>query len=174
LTPLGASIEISPRAIRRRSTASVNDARARPQNSISAPTLARRLIAKIATVFQAHQRDAKDAAGARRGRQALTDVTRDVANLQVIKSFRHKELGELFATGKSAAIPPELRRKCLNRLTVLNQAASVREVTGVGFVTHPLQGTNPIRYSLSVSEAWRITFEFENGDAYRVDVEQYH
>jgi proteic killer suppression protein len=92
----------------------------------------------------------------------------------VIKSFRHKELGGLFATGKSAAIPPELRKKCLNRLTVLNLAASVREVTGVGFDTHPLQGTNPVRYSLSVNGPWRMTFEFESGDAYRVDLEQYH
>lgn len=26
----------------------------------------------------------------------------------------------------------------------------------------------------SVSGPWRITFEFESGDAYRVDLEQYH
>ena len=92
----------------------------------------------------------------------------------MIKSFRSKELGELFTTGKSAGVPPELRKKCLNRLTVLDHAADVREVTGVGFDTHPLQGTDPVRYSLSVSGPWRITFEFESGDAYRVDLEQYH
>jgi hypothetical protein len=30
--------------------------------------------------------------------------------LMVIKSFRHKELGELFATGKSASVPLNCER----------------------------------------------------------------
>ena len=92
----------------------------------------------------------------------------------MIKSFRHRGLHELFTRGKSATVPPELRKKCLNRLTVLHRATNVREVTGVGFDTHPLEGTNPLRYSTSVSGPWRITFEFSGGDAYRVDLEQYH
>ncbi len=92
----------------------------------------------------------------------------------MIKSFRHKGLHELFHKGKSAAVPPELRKKCLNRLTVLHHATHVREVVGVGFDTHPLEGTNPLRYSMSVSGPWRITFEFKEGDACRVDLEQYH
>lgn len=32
----------------------------------------------------------------------------------------------------------------------------------------------PLRYTIAVSGAWRITFEFEQGDAYRVGFEQYH
>jgi toxin HigB-1 len=32
----------------------------------------------------------------------------------------------------------------------------------------------PVRYSVHVNGPWCITFEFENGDAYRVDYEQYH
>ena len=92
----------------------------------------------------------------------------------MIKSFRHRELHELFTRGKSVTVPPELRKKCLNRLTVLHRATNVREVTGVGFDTHPLEGTNPLRYSTSVSGPWRITFEFSDGDACRVDLEQHH
>jgi toxin HigB-1 len=95
-------------------------------------------------------------------------------SISVIKSFRHAGLGELFAKGKSSAVPPELQKRCLNRMTVLNLASNVHEVTGVGFDTHPLKGVNPVRYSMSVSGPWRITFEFESGDAYRVDLEQYH
>jgi addiction module HigA family antidote len=39
----------------------------------------------------------------------------------MIKSFRHRELHELLTRGKSATVPPELRKKCLNRLTVLHR-----------------------------------------------------
>jgi proteic killer suppression protein len=92
----------------------------------------------------------------------------------VIKSFRHKGLFALFTTGRSAGVPPELRKKCLNRLTILNSAHNVHEVEGPGFDTHPLTGPGPVRYSMAVNGPWRITFEFESGDAYRVDLEQYH
>src|ERR1019366_9085298 len=47
--------------------------------------------------------------------------------------------------GRAPLFPPELRKKCLNRLTVLHRATNVREVTGVGFDTHPLEGTKPLR-----------------------------
>ena len=43
-----------------------------------------------------------------------------------------------------------------------------------GFDFHPLKGHKQSRYSVQVNGPWCITFEFENGDAYRVDFEQYH
>jgi proteic killer suppression protein len=92
----------------------------------------------------------------------------------VIRTFRHKGLKELFETGKSGKVPGNLTNRCLNRLTVLNRAVHVREVTGAGFDTHPLSGTVPQRYAMSVSGPWRITFRFEAGDAYGVDLQQYH
>jgi proteic killer suppression protein len=42
-----------------------------------------------------------------------------------------------------------------------------------GWRLHPLQG-KPTRYALAVNGPWRITFEWEDGDALRVDLEQYH
>jgi len=91
----------------------------------------------------------------------------------LIRTFRHKGLKELFETGRTAKVPADLSKRCLNRLTVLNRAMNVREVIGAGFDTHPLTGTNPVRYSMSVNGPWRITFGFD-GDAYAVDLEQYH
>src|SRR5712672_820366 len=43
-----------------------------------------------------------------------------------------------------------------------------------GFDFHSLQGFNPKRYSVHVNGPWCITFEFEDGEACRVDFEQYH
>ena len=42
-----------------------------------------------------------------------------------------------------------------------------------GFNFHRLQG-RPVRYSLHVNGLWRVTFEWEDGDAVRVNLEQYH
>lgn len=34
--------------------------------------------------------------------------------------------------------------------------------------------TKPERYALDVNGPWRITFEWQDGEALRVDLEQYH
>ena len=41
------------------------------------------------------------------------------------------------------------------------------------FDFHALRGKPP-RYTVHVNGPWCVTFEFEDGDAYRVDLEQYH
>ena len=91
----------------------------------------------------------------------------------MIRSFRHKGLKELFLAGGSAKIRRDLRRRCLDRLDQLDAAKSLNALRVPGFRLHPLRGT-PRRYSLWVNGPWRITFEWIEGDAIRVDLEQYH
>ena len=43
-----------------------------------------------------------------------------------------------------------------------------------GFDFHALRGDKPTRYTVHVNGPWCITFEFADGDALRVDFEQYH
>lgn len=43
-----------------------------------------------------------------------------------------------------------------------------------GFDFHPLKGHKPTRYSLHVNGPWCITFEWDQGDALHVKLEQYH
>lgn len=42
-----------------------------------------------------------------------------------------------------------------------------------GFGLHKLKG-NPPRSAIAVNGPWRITFEWRDGDAHAVDLEQYH
>ena len=90
-----------------------------------------------------------------------------------IRSFRHKGLAELFETGRSAKVRPDLQRRAIRRLDALDQAATLAELTVPGFDFHRLT-TKPIRYSLHVNGPWCISFEWIEGDAWRVDLEQYH
>jgi proteic killer suppression protein len=91
----------------------------------------------------------------------------------VIKSFRNKGLRELFEAGRSSKVRPDLQARCLRRLDALNRAKSPSELNIPGFDFHPLRG-KPQRYSIHVSGAWCITFEWDEGEARRVDLEQYH
>jgi toxin HigB-1 len=91
----------------------------------------------------------------------------------MIRSFRHKGLKELFETGGTARIQKALQERCLRRLDALNQAGRPEEMNISGFDFHVLKG-KPIRYTVHVNGPWCITFGFEDGDALRVDLEQYH
>ena len=91
----------------------------------------------------------------------------------MIKSFRHAGLRILFQTGTSAKVRPDLQARTLRRLDALDQAGSLRDLDLPGMQFHRLQG-KPIRYSLHINGPWCITFEWTEGDAYRVDLEQYH
>lgn len=91
----------------------------------------------------------------------------------MIRSFRHKGLAELFEQGRSRRVRQDLQARCLERLDALDQARTLQDVSRPGFSFHSLQGL-PKRYTLHVNGPWCITFEWEDPDALRVDLEQYH
>lgn len=91
----------------------------------------------------------------------------------MIRSFRHKGLAELFARGDSRHVQPSLHARCKRRLEYLDQARSLGELRVPGFDFHSLHGV-PKRFSMHVNGPWCITFEWLEGDALRVDLEQYH
>ena len=91
----------------------------------------------------------------------------------MIKSFRHKGLSELWATGRSAKVAPALRSRIEVRLRALNSATKPDDMNVSGFNFHMLRGT-PTRYTIHVNGPWCITFEWDAIDAVRVDLEQYH
>lgn len=91
----------------------------------------------------------------------------------VIRSFRNKALKELFEDGSSRKVRPDLQARALRRLDALEQADELSELNLPGFNFHPLRG-KPKRYRLHVNGPRCITFAWEQGDALRVDLEQYH
>ena len=91
----------------------------------------------------------------------------------MIQSFRHKGLAELFEYGRSSKIRQDLQQRLLRRLDALDMAEALGELKIPGFNFHGLQG-KPKRYSIHVNGPWCITFEWQEGQALRVDLEQYH
>jgi proteic killer suppression protein len=91
----------------------------------------------------------------------------------MIRSFKHRGLGELFELGQSRRVREDLHPRSLRRLEVLDQAESLADLEVPGFNFHGLRG-KPKRYSIHINGPWCITFEWEDGDAWRVDLDQYH
>jgi toxin HigB-1 len=92
----------------------------------------------------------------------------------MIRSFRHKGLAELWAGRRTAKIDKRLYECFFERLDTLDAVGSAEDMNAVGFDFHQLRGLKPPRYTVHVNGPWCVTFEFVDGDALRVDLEQYH
>lgn len=56
----------------------------------------------------------------------------------------------------------------------LDRAAKPSELDLPGYRLHPLKGDLKGHWSVTISGNWRITFQFEDGDAFEVDLTDYH
>ena len=92
----------------------------------------------------------------------------------MIKSFRHKGLESFWKTGSTKGIPAQHARRIKRILDLLDAATSIDELRIPGFNLHQLKGDRAGTWAITVSGNWRITFEFIDGDAYNVDLEDYH
>jgi proteic killer suppression protein len=92
----------------------------------------------------------------------------------VIRTWKHKGLGELFEKGRSRRVRQDLQARTLLVLDALNAATKPADLNLPGLDFHKLRGHKPPRYSIHVNGPWCITFEFDEGEARRVDLEQYH
>lgn len=91
----------------------------------------------------------------------------------MIRSFKHKGLKELFRHGVSAKVAPSLQERCLGILDALDAATRPEDMNIPG---HDFHGLNrrPKCWTTHVNGPWCITFEWDETDAVRVDLEQYH
>jgi len=91
----------------------------------------------------------------------------------MIESFIHKGLRELYNDGKSSRIQSLLVGRIVRRLDAIDSAALLSDLNVPGFNFHGLEG-KPKRYSIHVNGPWCITFEWFEGGARFINLENYH
>ena len=92
----------------------------------------------------------------------------------MIKSFKHTGLETFFVSGNKKGINPEHASKLARILDRLDASLSVQDMVLPGFKLHKLAGKEKEVWSVWVNGNWRVTFYFEDGDAYIVDYRDYH
>ncbi len=93
----------------------------------------------------------------------------------MIKSFADKHTRDLFLTGKSKKIHPDLARKAVRRLEYVEHAVSLKDLKVLpSNRLHALSGNRKGQYSISINNQWRVCFRFEKGRAFDVEIVDYH
>jgi proteic killer suppression protein len=104
----------------------------------------------------------------------LTDVTLLVTVRPMIKSFIHRGLEDFFYDGSRKGIQAQHTSKLEAILDRLDAADEIRDMNYPGSGLHPLLPKAKGRWAIKVSGNWRLTFEFKDGDALNVNIEDYH
>jgi len=93
----------------------------------------------------------------------------------VIRTFADKHTEELFSIGKSKQFPSEIWKRALRRLEYIDLALRLDDLKlPPSNRLHKLGRNRTEQYSISVNDQWRICFRFVNGDAYDVQLTDYH
>ncbi len=92
----------------------------------------------------------------------------------MIKSFKHKGLKKYYDFGKISGIQADHRKKLKFQLIAIDTATNIDDIDLPGFDLHSLKGSRKEIWSIKVNGNWRVTFKFEDGDAYILDYEDYH
>jgi proteic killer suppression protein len=92
-----------------------------------------------------------------------------------IKSFKDKEAGALFNRRRSKKVPEDIQRRALKKLRILDAVTSLDELrVPSGNRLEALKGDRAGQHSIRINKQWRICFVWRDGDAYAVEIEDYH
>ncbi len=93
----------------------------------------------------------------------------------MIKTFADRHTKELYETGKSKRFPSDILKSVRRRLEYLDIATGVDDLKSLPSNRfHELERERKGQYSISINMQWRICFRLVDGDAYDVEITDYH
>jgi proteic killer suppression protein len=93
----------------------------------------------------------------------------------MIRSFGDRDTERVFRREGSRRLHPDLLRVALRKLLILDAAESLHDLAvPPGNRLEKLRGRRDGQHSIRVNDQWRICFRWEHGDAYEVEIADYH
>jgi proteic killer suppression protein len=93
----------------------------------------------------------------------------------VIISFGDKETEKVFSQVFSKKLPPEIQKKALTKLILMDNAEKEEDLASPpSNRLERLKGNLLGFFSISINDQWRIIFKFENGNCKQVSIYDYH
>ncbi len=93
----------------------------------------------------------------------------------MIRSFASRETERLFQRQFSRKLPHDIQRRARVKLEVLDAAEQLDDLRiPPSNNLEKLSGDRENQYSIRINDQWRICFEWREGDAYQVEIVDYH
>jgi len=92
----------------------------------------------------------------------------------MIRSFKHRGLKRLFERDDTGQVSASQLNHIQDILFLLDISEIPKDLDKPGYNLHPLKGNFKGFWSVKVSGNWRIIFRLKDGDAFDVDLIDYH
>ena len=93
----------------------------------------------------------------------------------MIKSFRDGETEKVVRRRFSRRLPTDIQSVALRKLRMLSNAVSVNDLRSPpANRLEKLSGDREGQYSIRINDRWRICFSWREGDAFDVEITDYH
>lgn len=93
----------------------------------------------------------------------------------MIKSFRDRDAERLFLRERVPRFGPDVQRVGLRKLRMLDAATEIADLRiPPANRLEKLKGDRAGQYSIRINRQWRICFLWQSGDAYDVEIVDYH
>ena len=93
----------------------------------------------------------------------------------MIKTFADRHTQDLYVTGKSKRFPKEIARRAGRKMEYIDLATCLDDLkVPPGNRLHELERDRKGQHSIAINDQWRICFRFVDGDAFDVEVTDYH
>jgi proteic killer suppression protein len=93
----------------------------------------------------------------------------------MIKTFADKETAAVFARLPVRRFSPVLQRAAQVKLAMLNRIVDIEELRiPPGNRLEKLSGDRESYWSIRINQQWRLCFEWREGNAWHVEITDYH
>ena len=93
----------------------------------------------------------------------------------MIKSFQGKETEKAWLGQRSRRLPDNIQQVARRKLRMLNNAQVLDDLRiPPANRLERLKGDRIGQYSIRINDQWRICFKWKQGDAYEVEIIDYH
>jgi proteic killer suppression protein len=93
----------------------------------------------------------------------------------MIKTFRDKETEKIFNRLVSRKLPSTIQHLARRKLVILDAATELNALrVPPGNRLEALRGDRKGQHSIRINDQWRICFRWKSGDAYNVEIADYH
>lgn len=93
----------------------------------------------------------------------------------MIRSFDDPEAEKIWHRQSSRRLPSDIQGTALRKLLQLDSIEQLQELrVPRGNRFEQLKGYQPLRYSVRINDQWRLTFNWSDGGAHNVRIEDYH
>jgi len=93
----------------------------------------------------------------------------------MIKSFKDKETEKVYSREGSNKLPRYMQQVALRKLRMINNAKNLNDLRiPPANRLEKLRGDREGQHSIRINDQWRICFTWQKGDAYDVEITDYH